>query len=682
MKKQRILGCLMAMVLICTMLPFGSERVYAAGGGKSHKEAAETARPVEADKSKQAEEEQPAKETEAVSNEPVFSVQPEAVRFVTEGSEYKVPSYSVTVELPEGVKADDLTLQWFVNGLPSGKAKTAKEGKLSDTLSAKELAGQKAGVYPVYCHAEYTADGIPYAADSYVANFVVSTGVMKGSVLTIPAVGEDWEKVGKALEMTMLMNDGKIPALVLAANDYKETAKDQESADDAKAKTAKVSKVSKETMRRAELMLGGIGTVWVSAAQGSADDPGLILASEDGEPSLDEVTVEEYDASCTLRELFSEAAAKRGYGPVAYYKLSGVKGKEEEGLAATIPLPSGVTEKDELLILHENDGMVEIIEADEIVVSELDVIFRAYADGVYAIAKKGAEADHSGHAWKFSEFTYEDDGKGTITKAQAVYVCKNDPEHIEFVDAVAKKKETKPTCTEAGSVEWILSISAKKSLDDKEYKNGGYLVTTLEATGHDWGEWTVTKEATATEPGQKTRTCKNDPSHVQTEEIPATPDTTVSYAFTSSGYTWTKNSGQSLEFVVKRSVDDDKTYELFSGLSIDGKYVSKGYYSIEKGSLKITFRSSYLQALSAGTHSLVVGFQDGNATTNFTIKSASGSGGSGGGSNGSNSNNNSSRGRTVKTGDDSQLPLWGTLCAAAGLGIVVLLALRRKGYLR
>ena len=39
------------------------------------------------------------------------------------------------------------------------------------------------------------------------------------------------------------------------------------------------------------------------------------------------------------------------------------------------------------------------------------------------------------------------------------------------------------------------------------------------ADGHDWGEWTVTKSATCTEKGSRTRSCKNG-DKTETEEIP------------------------------------------------------------------------------------------------------------------------------------------------------------------
>ncbi len=44
---------------------------------------------------------------------------------------------------------------------------------------------------------------------------------------------------------------------------------------------------------------------------------------------------------------------------------------------------------------------------------------------------------------------------------------------------------------------------------------------TLDALGHDWDEWTVTKGASCTEDGEETRTCKHDRTHVETRAIKA-----------------------------------------------------------------------------------------------------------------------------------------------------------------
>lgn len=41
----------------------------------------------------------------------------------------------------------------------------------------------------------------------------------------------------------------------------------------------------------------------------------------------------------------------------------------------------------------------------------------------------------------------------------------------------------------------------------------------VSSLGHDWGKWSVVKEATTTEEGQEQRTCDNNSSHVETRPI-------------------------------------------------------------------------------------------------------------------------------------------------------------------
>ena len=70
-----------------------------------------------------------------------------------------------------------------------------------------------------------------------------------------------------------------------------------------------------------------------------------------------------------------------------------------------------------------------------------------------------------------------------------------------------------PTCTEPGhTYSRYCSVCGMVFVASTE---------TAPALGHDWGEWVVTREPTATQPGEETRTCKNDPTHKETREIPA-----------------------------------------------------------------------------------------------------------------------------------------------------------------
>ena len=82
------------------------------------------------------------------------------------------------------------------------------------------------------------------------------------------------------------------------------------------------------------------------------------------------------------------------------------------------------------------------------------------------------------------------------------------PAHAEA--APVTENAVAPTCTEDGSHDEVVYCTncgeevSRKNVTDK-------------ATGHDWNAWVITKEATETEKGERTRTCKNDPSHTQTE---------------------------------------------------------------------------------------------------------------------------------------------------------------------
>lgn len=66
-----------------------------------------------------------------------------------------------------------------------------------------------------------------------------------------------------------------------------------------------------------------------------------------------------------------------------------------------------------------------------------------------------------------------------------------------------------PTCMEAGSKFHHCSRCESKSD-----------VTEIPALGHDWDEWTVTKEATEDAEGEETRVCKHDGTHTETRVIP------------------------------------------------------------------------------------------------------------------------------------------------------------------
>ncbi len=75
------------------------------------------------------------------------------------------------------------------------------------------------------------------------------------------------------------------------------------------------------------------------------------------------------------------------------------------------------------------------------------------------------------------------------------------------------ENETPAVCTAAGGYdEAVYCIDCAAELSRTR--------VTVNATGHDWGEWEVVKQATVSEEGLMRRTCANDPSHTEEEIIP------------------------------------------------------------------------------------------------------------------------------------------------------------------
>ena len=71
---------------------------------------------------------------------------------------------------------------------------------------------------------------------------------------------------------------------------------------------------------------------------------------------------------------------------------------------------------------------------------------------------------------------------------------------------------TAPTCTDDGYTTYTCTVCGETKKEDGD-----------PATGHDWSDWTVTKQTSCAEAGIETRVCQNDKSHVETREIAKLP---------------------------------------------------------------------------------------------------------------------------------------------------------------
>ncbi len=76
---------------------------------------------------------------------------------------------------------------------------------------------------------------------------------------------------------------------------------------------------------------------------------------------------------------------------------------------------------------------------------------------------------------------------------------------------------------------------------------------------------------------------------------------------------WQSESNKDLTIKANGSVD------LFTGIKIDGKEVSKDNYTVKSGSTVVTLKSEYLKTLTIGKHTITFVYQDGEVSGQFEV---------------------------------------------------------------
>ena len=107
---------------------------------------------------------------------------------------------------------------------------------------------------------------------------------------------------------------------------------------------------------------------------------------------------------------------------------------------------------------------------------------------------------------------------------------------------------------------------------------------------------------------------------------------------------WTQNSDGTLTFRANGE------FSKFTGVKVDGKLIDRENYTAKSGSTIVTLSKDYLATLPVGNHSLTVVFNDGECSTDFTVKAA-----------GDNTNpgDNTKPGETVTPGNNADGPQTG-----------------------
>ena len=325
----------------------------------------------------------------------------------------------------------------------------------------------------------------------------------------------------------------------------------------------------------------------------------------------------------------------------------------------------------------------------------------------YTDTKEVADIPATGHSYGKPVWNWSEDGKTcTVT-----FTCEKDETHKETPKVIVTSAEKTPgTCTETGVTTYTATVefNGQTYTDTKD-------VADIPATGHSYGKlvwnWsedgktcTVTftcekdethKEspkvdvtsavktpATCTETGVTTYTATvefNGQTYTDTKDVADIPATGHSYdngkctvcgAIASdfkviitagANGSWQKGTKDGLTFT------SNAAYKHFQKVQVDGKDLDASNYTVKEGSTIVTLKTSYLETLSVGKHTLAIVSETGTATTEFTIKAAASA------NDRNPANPNGEATESVQTGDNTNMMLWIVMLfvSASILGIAV-----------
>ena len=138
------------------------------------------------------------------------------------------------------------------------------------------------------------------------------------------------------------------------------------------------------------------------------------------------------------------------------------------------------------------------------------------------------------------------------------------------------------------------------------------------------------------------------------------------YNQTDSDGDWTKGSGKTYTFRIKKAFNDEVTYDNLTGVFVDGKKAEPGKdYTPAKGSAIITFAADYLETLSVGEHKIRVTFKDGEVTVPLKVLAAI-------------ATPAPAVDATPTTGDTSMPILWTALILMSMAGVAVMVEKKRR----
>lgn len=195
--------------------------------------------------------------------------------------------------------------------------------------------------------------------------------------------------------------------------------------------------------------------------------------------------------------------------------------------------------------------------------------------------------------------------------------------------------ENAATCTEDGNKEyWTCGICGKHFSDAEGKEETSLFDTVVLEKGHSYVDG-------------KCSVCEAIDSGFQPVII------------TGAGGIWQKGAKAGLSFTSNAAFAD------FVKIQVDGKDLAASNYEVKEGSTVVTLKTSYLETLSVGKHTLAIVSDTGTAATGFTINAAPVT---------------DDDTQSSQTGDNTNIALWIVMALASGTGLTVTAIYRRKHH--
>ena len=228
-----------------------------------------------------------------------------------------------------------------------------------------------------------------------------------------------------------------------------------------------------------------------------------------------------------------------------------------------------------------------------------------------------AKAADAQYTYTFSGWTPTIAPVAGDTTYTATYSTTTNEYTVTFTDADGNQLQSGKQ--PYGSVPAYNGTPAKAETDKYTYTFAGWksgnstygVSSTLPQVSAD-----VTYTAVFTETAKSTPTPTTEPTVATTPAVTTTPAPGTYYVQS------IEEKDGAIVITIKRTENDDQTYELVQSIETDGKQLSVGdQIELTSGSAIITIKKDFVSTLTPGTHSMKVTFKDGGSITlEYTVK--------------------------------------------------------------